>query len=146
MANDLESELKSWCRGEGLDETQALITIVTEEWETNEVEATLETIKGLGRVRVRGKKFNDKLARPMVLCESREVVKGETVPQVATEEFCIKLKGLLQAQGKTMEDLQSLFPSAPSPISSTESILAAVGDLLDKATKPAESGSYGRLR
>lgn len=101
----------------------------------------------------------------MVLCEVREAVKREGVPpevvladgkvwpvivigtaQAATEEFSIKLKVLLQAEGKTMEDLKSLFPSAPLSISSTESILAAVGDLLDKATKPAESGSYGRLR
>uniref|UniRef100_A0A8P4G264 Paraneoplastic antigen Ma-like C-terminal domain-containing protein n=1 Tax=Dicentrarchus labrax TaxID=13489 RepID=A0A8P4G264_DICLA len=45
-----------------------------------------------------------------------------------------------------MEDLKSLFPSASPPTSSTESILRAVGDLLDKTTKPADGGSYGRLR
>ncbi len=162
---ELESELKSWCRGEGLDETHALMTIVPEEVEISEVEETLETIKSLGRVRVRGRNFSARLNRRMVLCESKEIVDKESVPpevvlidgktwpiivigkaQAAAEEFNSKLKGLLQAEGKTMADLKSLFPSTLPPISSTESILAAVGDLLDKATKPADGGSYGRLR
>lgn len=159
-------ELKSWCRGEGLDETHALMTIVPEGVENSEVEATLETIKLLGRVRVRGGIFSAKLNKRMFLCESTGIVTEEGVPtevvppegepwpiivmgkaQAAAEEFSSKLKGLLQAEGKTMEDLQSLFPSTPPPISSTESILAAVGDLLDKTRpKPADSGSYTRLR
>ncbi|KAK0138739.1 hypothetical protein N1851_024723 [Merluccius polli] len=54
---ELVSELKRWCRGEGLDETYALMTIVPEEVEIHEVEETLETIKSLGRVRVRGRNF-----------------------------------------------------------------------------------------
>ncbi|XP_058494566.1 uncharacterized protein LOC131465683 [Solea solea] len=163
---ELVSELKRWCRGEGLDETHALMTIVPEDVEISDVEETLETIKSLGRVRVRGRNFSASLNRRMVLCECKETVNEESVPpeivaidggeawsiiiigkaQAAAEEFNSKLKGLLQAEGKTMEDLKSLFPSTPLPSSSTESILAAVGDLLDKTTKPADGGSYGRLR
>lgn len=46
-----------------------------------------------------------------------------------------------------MEDCNSLFPSSPPLISSTESIIAAVGDLLDKTkVRPADCGSYARLR
>ncbi|XP_053277879.1 paraneoplastic antigen Ma2 homolog [Pleuronectes platessa] len=142
------------------------MTIVPEEVEISAVEATLETIKSFGRVRVRGRNFSARLNQRMVLCESKETVNEESVPpevkpddggeawpviiigkaQAAAEEFNNKLKGLLQAEGKTMEDLQSLFPSTPPPTNSTESILRAVGDLLDKTTKPADGGSYGRLR
>ncbi|KAJ7986493.1 hypothetical protein DPEC_G00340450 [Dallia pectoralis] len=142
------------------------MTIVPEDVELSEVEETLETIKSLGRVRVRGRNFSARLNRRMVLCESRETVHEESVPpevvpidggdawpvfiigraQAAAEEFNSKLKGLLQAEGKTMEDLKSLLPGTPPPTSSTESILRAVGDLLEKTTKPADGGSYGRLR
>ena len=77
---ELVSELKRWCRGEGLDETHALMTIVPEEVEISEVEETLETIKSLGRVRVRGRNFSARLNQRMVLCESRETVNEESVP------------------------------------------------------------------
>ena len=163
---ELVSELKHWCRGEGLDESHALMTVVPEDVEISEVEETLGTIKSLGRVRVRGRNFSARLNQRMVLCESKETVQEESVPTevvpidggeawpviiiggapAAAEEFNSKLKGLLQAEGKTMEDLKSLFPSTPPPTSSTESILRAVGDLLEKTTKPADGGSYGRLR
>uniref|UniRef100_A0A667YF70 CCHC-type domain-containing protein n=1 Tax=Myripristis murdjan TaxID=586833 RepID=A0A667YF70_9TELE len=159
---------KYWCRGEGLEETHALMTIIPEDVEITKVEETLHTIKCLGKVRVRGRNFSARLNRRMVLCESREEVKDDIVPsevvpidggeawpiiiigsteaQAAAEEFNNKLKGLLQAEGKTMEDLKSLFPSAPPPTNSTESILRAVGDFLDKTTKPSDGGSYCRLR
>uniref|UniRef100_A0A8C1X231 Paraneoplastic antigen Ma-like N-terminal domain-containing protein n=1 Tax=Cyprinus carpio TaxID=7962 RepID=A0A8C1X231_CYPCA len=55
---ELVSELKRWCRGEGLDETHAFMTIVPEDVEISEVEEMLETIKSLGRVRVRGRNFS----------------------------------------------------------------------------------------
>ncbi|XP_067220215.1 paraneoplastic antigen Ma2-like [Chanodichthys erythropterus] len=163
---ELVSELKRWCCGEDLDETHALMTIVPEEVEISEVEETEETIKSLGRVRVRGRNFSARLNQRMVLCESKETLQEERVPsevvpvkggemwpviiigeaQMAAEEFNSKLKGLLQAEGKTMEDLKSLFPSTPPPTTSTEFILRAVRDLLEKTTKPADGGSYGRLR
>ncbi|KAI3370897.1 hypothetical protein L3Q82_007406 [Scortum barcoo] len=150
----------------GLDETHALMTIVPEDVEIGEVEETLASIKSLGRVRVRGRNFNARLNRRMVLCESRETVREKSVPtevvpidggeawpviiigdtEAAAEEFNSKLRGLLQAEGKTIEDLKSLLPSAFRSTSSTESILHAVGDLLDKTTKPADGGNYGRLR
>ena len=141
---ELVSELKRWCRGEGLDETHLLMTIVPEDVEISEVEETLGTIKSLGRVRVRGRNFSARLNRRMVLCECTETVNEASVPpevvaidggeawpviiigkvQAAAEEFNSKLKGLLQAEGKTMEDLKTLFPSTPPPASSTESILS----------------------
>uniref|UniRef100_A0A3Q2SPC9 Uncharacterized protein n=1 Tax=Fundulus heteroclitus TaxID=8078 RepID=A0A3Q2SPC9_FUNHE len=164
--SELVSELKCWCRGEALDQTHSLMTIVPEDVEISEVEERLGTIKSLGRVRVRGRNFSARLNRRMVLCECKESVNEERVPsevvamdggeawpviiigkaQAAAEEFNSKLQGLLHSEGKTMEDLKSLFPSTPPPTSSTESILRAVGDFLDKTSKPADGGSYGRLR
>nr|XP_057906640.1 uncharacterized protein LOC131104002 [Doryrhamphus excisus]XP_057906648.1 uncharacterized protein LOC131104002 [Doryrhamphus excisus] len=163
---ELVSELKRWCRGEGLSVTHALMTIVPEEVEMSKVEETLETIKSLGRVRVRGKNFSARLDSRMVLCETRETVKDPSVPpevvpidggeawpiiivgevQAAAEEFNDKLKGLLVAEGKTMEDLKSLFHRSEPSTSSTESILRAVGDLLDKTTNPSDGGHHVRLR
>ena len=166
LLQELVPELKRWCRGEGLSLTHALMTIVPEDVEMTKVEETLQTIKCLGRVQVRGKMFSVKLDSRMVLCETRETVKDPSVPpevvpidggeawpiiivgeaQAAAEEFNDKLKGLLAAEGKTIEDLKSLFPSTDPPESSTESILRAVGDLLDKTTKPSDGGHYVRLR
>lgn len=125
---ELMSELKRWCHGEGLDETHALMTIVPEDVEISEVEETMGTIKCLGRVLVCGRNFSARLNQRMILCECKEVVREESV--------------LPEVVGKTLEDLKSLFPKTPLPTSSTESILAAVGDLLDKATKPVDGGSY----
>lgn len=142
------------------------MTIIPEDVKISEVEETLETIKSLGRVRVRGRNCSARLNRRMVLCETKETVKEESFPsevvpvdggearpviiigetQVAAEEFNTKLLGLLQAEGKTMEDLKSLLPNESPPPSSTESILCAIGDLMDKTTKPGDGGSYGRLR
>ena len=46
-----------------------------------------------------------------------------------------------------MEDLHSLFnTTGQQPPSPTESILRALGDLIDKTKSPSEQGSYRRLR
>ncbi|XP_060792615.1 paraneoplastic antigen Ma1 homolog [Neoarius graeffei] len=117
--------------------------IIPEDVEISEVEDTLETIKSLGRETVK----EESVPIEVVSIDGGEawpvIIMGEA--QAAAEEFKSKLKGLLQAEGKTMEDLKSLFPSASPPTSSTESILHTVGDLLDKTTKPTDGGSYGQL-
>lgn len=57
-------------------------------------------------------------------------------------DFNSKLIALLQAEGKSMEDVHALL--TPQPFSPIEAILCAVGDL---SAKPAnESGGYRRLR
>ncbi|XP_054916007.1 paraneoplastic antigen Ma2 homolog [Poeciliopsis prolifica] len=169
----LTTELKGWCRGEGLEEAKALLVVVPEDVEIAKIEETLETIKCLGRVRVRGRQSHTSLSCHMVLCECRENIPRENAPtevlepdsgqrwpivtledeSPASNDFAQKVKSLLETEGKTMEDIQSLFskPAQPQhhsdpPINSTESILQAVGDLLEKTRKPQAEGGYRRLR
>ena len=59
MASTLADTLRKWCRGEGLDESRALLTVVPENTEISVIEETLQTIKCLGRVRVRGRILSD---------------------------------------------------------------------------------------
>ncbi|XP_017291689.1 paraneoplastic antigen Ma2 homolog [Kryptolebias marmoratus] len=146
--------------------------MVPEEVEIAKIEKTLETIKCLGRVRVRGRQFHTSLSCRMVLCECRENVPRENAPKevlepdsgqrwpivtmdrdAASDDFTQKVKSLLDTEGKTMEDIQNLVTSSTPPrhnsdlpVNSTESILQAVGDLLEKTRKPQAEGGYRRLR
>uniref|UniRef100_A0A8C6KWV7 CCHC-type domain-containing protein n=1 Tax=Nothobranchius furzeri TaxID=105023 RepID=A0A8C6KWV7_NOTFU len=161
-----------WCRGEGLEEAKALLVLVPEEVEIAQIEETMETIKCLGRVRVRGRLFHTPLSCLMVLCECKQSIPKDNVPKevldphtgekwpivtlnecAAPDDFAVKLKSLLDTEGRTIEDLQRLFisPAPPQPssdpsINSTESVLQAVGDFLEKARKPQAEGGYRRLR
>lgn len=161
---ELAVELKSWCRGEGLEEAKSLMVMVPEDVEIAEIEKTLENIKCLGRVRVRGRMFNTSQCRVMVLCESKEECTDNVPPEVfhaesgqfwavitlrettAVEDFSCKLRTLLDTEGKTMEDVKGLMPEMTYRGNSTESILQAVGDLLEKTNKPQLEGGYRRLR
>ncbi|KAK7909563.1 hypothetical protein WMY93_014247 [Mugilogobius chulae] len=143
---NLIAELKGWCRGEGLEETKALMVMVPEEAEVAKIEETVGTVKCFGRVRVRGRLFHTSMNCLMVLCECREEFSHEDVPkevidsqsgqswqiitvseQVPADDFAVKLQTLLAAEGKTMDDVK-------------------VGDLLEKTRKPQAEGGYRRLR
>uniref|UniRef100_A0A3B4BYA9 CCHC-type domain-containing protein n=1 Tax=Pygocentrus nattereri TaxID=42514 RepID=A0A3B4BYA9_PYGNA len=163
---ELVTTLQGWCRGEGLDEAHALLVIVPEDTDISEVEDALQTVKCLGRVRVRGRTFNSKLSSLMVLCECRECLTAAHVPAEvkssrglerwpivtmsetpsSATQFSQKLLNLLKTEGKTIEDLHTVFPQPNCPTSPTESILRAVADLLDKTRPQHEGGSYRRLR
>uniref|UniRef100_A0AAZ1XYU0 Paraneoplastic antigen Ma-like N-terminal domain-containing protein n=1 Tax=Oreochromis aureus TaxID=47969 RepID=A0AAZ1XYU0_OREAU len=55
-SNVSQPNLANWCRGKGLDQAHAILVIgVPEEEEISTVEETLEQVKTLGKVRVRGK-------------------------------------------------------------------------------------------
>ncbi|KAL7886895.1 hypothetical protein AOLI_G00046160 [Acnodon oligacanthus] len=62
------------------------------------------------------------------------------------DNFSSKLQGLMKSEGKTMEDIQALFNTPQSQSASPESIIHAVGELLDKTMKPAETGGYRQLQ
>jgi len=149
MAYTLINKLKKWCRGEGLDESHTLLTVVPENTEIAVIEETIQTIKCLGQVRVGGRICHDTDNEVLVLCECREKVTAENVPQevVAPEglaawpiiircnepspqdDFNVKLNALLQTEGKTLNDVQALF-TEPQPIPSPEeSLIRAVANL-----------------
>uniref|UniRef100_A0A8C6TUB1 Uncharacterized protein n=1 Tax=Neogobius melanostomus TaxID=47308 RepID=A0A8C6TUB1_9GOBI len=167
MANTLVDKLKRWCRGEAIEESYALLTVVPEDTDVATIELALQTIKCLGRVRVRGRIMSDSNDKVYVLCQSREKVVAEQVPYEVQpyegaeawpiitafdtpspeDDFNMKLRTLLQAEGKTFSDVQALFTESQPTSSSAESLIRAVTDLLDKTSKPAsESGGYRRLR
>uniref|UniRef100_A0A3B4FMQ1 Uncharacterized protein n=1 Tax=Pundamilia nyererei TaxID=303518 RepID=A0A3B4FMQ1_9CICH len=123
---ELAAELKSWCRGEGLEEAKALLVLVPEEVEIAQIEETLETIKCLGRVRVRGHLFHTPLSCLMVLCECKQSIPKDNAPKEVLDH-------LLDTEGRTMEDIY-------------KSVLQVVGDFLEKAHKPQAEGGYWRLR
>ncbi|XP_051788195.1 paraneoplastic antigen Ma1 homolog [Erpetoichthys calabaricus] len=163
---ELVSELKKWCRGEGLSEAHGLLVIVPEDVEIAHIEEILGTIKCLGRVRVRGRIFNMELNSLMVLCECKNALTAESVPPevhlpegreawslvimdrapAADENFHTKLKLLMQAEGKTMEDIKALLPGAQKSTSSADSVIQAFGDLLEKTNRPSTEGGYRHLR
>ncbi|XP_016432065.1 paraneoplastic antigen Ma1 homolog [Sinocyclocheilus rhinocerous] len=100
----------------------------------------------------------------MVLFECREVIDPARIPaellrpdgeesckvvvapvDVSASEFSKKLSKFLMDEGKSMTDIQALF--SPQSSSSPESIIRAVGELLEKTTKPSgETNAYRRLR
>ncbi|XP_063746163.1 paraneoplastic antigen Ma2-like [Eleginops maclovinus] len=164
---ELVSELKGWCRGEVLDEAHALMVLIREDVEVTQIEETLHTVKCLGRVRVRGRNYNMRRNRYMILCECREDLKRENVPaevmptdgneawpivivgealSAPVDSFSELLAGAQQAEERTGEKPQSRSPTPVSPSSQTESILRALGDLLDKTKPTIDHGSYRRLR
>lgn len=164
---ELVSDLKGWCRGEGLDENRALLVLIPEDAPVAKVPEILQTVEGLGKICVVGRMYNMRRKKFMILCESKEIAAEEVPPWITPpgdeeawpiiivaeeetpeteEEFSQKLAGLLHAEGKTKEDLKSMLNTEESPTGPTESILRALGDLLDKMKPPTEQGSYRRLR
>ncbi|XP_057685184.1 paraneoplastic antigen Ma1 homolog [Corythoichthys intestinalis] len=125
------------------------------------IEETVQTIKALGRVWVRGKMFDTQTQTLTVLCECREEVDSSKVPpelisptsggrwtvvvkHPQQDDFSEKLAKFLEVEGKTLEDIttESTSGSDWNP----ESIIRAVGDVLRQSPKPTESHNYHRLR
>ncbi|XP_051988688.1 paraneoplastic antigen Ma2 homolog [Xyrauchen texanus] len=163
----LREELRGWCKGEALNEDYAVMVVIPEERDIAQIEETMQTIKCLGRVRVRDRIFKEKLQCFLVLCESKEKVDPKEVPpeisltsgteswQIVTssgvddssDDFSKKLKTLLHSEGKTFEDIQAMFTPSDAGIPTPDDIIRAVGDLLEKTGKISnESGGYRRLR
>ena len=45
---ELVSALKGWCRGEVVEEAQAVMVLIQEDVDTNAIEETMQTVKCLG--------------------------------------------------------------------------------------------------
>lgn len=158
-------ELRGWCKGESMREDHALMVVTPEYLEITQIEETMQTIKCLGRVRVRGRMFRDNLKCFLVLskeCIDPNLVPPEVLPgfgaepwkivivsgeDTSSEDFAKKVHNLLQSKGRTAEDLQAMFSSTVSENSSPDAIILAVGDLLEKTGKTlSETVGYRRLR
>ena len=167
MSQSAQLELSNWCRGEGISVKHALMLYgVSEEEDISAIEQVVETIKILGKVRVRGKMFDTKTQTVTVLCESREEIDPTRVPlelnsptesvswtiAIAqpqtddTDNFSEKLAQFLQDEGRTMDDIPTVKPSGSEWTNNPESIIRAVGEVLRQSPKSSESNHYRRLR
>ncbi|KAJ8390645.1 hypothetical protein AAFF_G00102510 [Aldrovandia affinis] len=144
-------ELREWCQGESLDEDHAILAVVTKDCEVAQIEETLETVKALGRVRVRGRRLNTKRDCLTVLCECREKLDPTKVPSEVIHPTygdwpIIMIAGCPVSDEGEQTPVKVLLDTASSS-GSAESIIRAVGDMLSKMNKPTgESSSYRRLR
>ncbi|KAM9385753.1 paraneoplastic antigen Ma1 homolog [Pholidichthys leucotaenia] len=149
---ELVKGLRQWCQGESPEEDHRLLVLVPKGVEIAKVEETLETVKALGRVRVRGRMYNNKLDWLSVLCECREKIDPTKIPSEVKDPttdiswpVIVAVKCSTPA-GDAPNSLRVLLDTAASS-SSAESIIRAVGDVLLKMEKPSgENSSYRCLR
>ncbi|XP_048884939.1 paraneoplastic antigen Ma1 homolog [Brienomyrus brachyistius] len=162
----LQAELGVWCGEELVDPSHAILLLgVPAEAEIEHIEATVETVKVLGRVRVRSTKPGPTQNTMSVLCECRENIDVTRLPTTLKPSggdqtweivagkrpdptaFSTKLSDFLLSEGKSMSDLQSMFTSLSTSATSPESIIRAMGEVLEKSAKQStDSSSYRRLR
>ncbi len=57
------------------------------------------------------------------------------------QTFSSKLQKLMKEEGKTMSDVKAFFSREPMEGSSPDSIIRAVGDLLEKTMKPSSDNN-----
>lgn len=75
------TQLRHWCKGEGINPAHAiLVKDVPEDTEITFIEETLQSLKALGRVRVRGRMYDPHCQGLTVLYEYIERVNTKTVP------------------------------------------------------------------
>ncbi|XP_052387224.1 uncharacterized protein LOC127934090 [Carassius gibelio] len=164
----LQAELDNWCQKAIIDQKHAVLLLgVPADVEGPLIEETMQTVKALGRVRVRDCKEGLTPGFLLVLCECKEVVDPSRVPEEVIPErggapwkmivaksaegppagFAEKLSKLLTQEGKSFTDLQAMFSTPSSNAGSPEAIIRAVGELLEKTSKPvSDGGAYRRLR
>ena len=150
--SELVTELREWCEGEALEEDHVLLVLIPKGVEVEQIEQTLETVKALGRVRVRGRRYHRKLDRVVTLCECREPIDPTKVPpEVKHITSDMSWPVIVASEKSTLDEeaqppLKSLLDASASN-SSAESIILAVGEVLSKVGKPSgENSSYRRLR
>ncbi len=168
----LPAELTSWCKDVGLEEKHAVMLFnVPADTEVAVIEDVMQGVKVLGRIRVRDTRKGPTSHTMLVLCECKQAVDvtrlpsqmtpdetgepwavvvvsaKETLPDVSSEGFTEKISKFLMGEGKSVADIQALFTPRSSDAGSAESIIRAVGEILEKTSKPSgDSSAYRRLR
>lgn len=154
------AQLRHWCKGEGLNPSHAiLLKDVPEDTEIEVIERTLQSIKVLGRVKVRGRMYDPQSKCLTVLCECREKVNTKAIPLDILADGSNspwRIIGHLEEEDGSVDQLVAddwqasqtdLGPAATLQASTPEAIIRAVGDLLQNTSKPAsDNSSYRRLR
>ncbi|XP_067293892.1 uncharacterized protein [Pseudorasbora parva] len=174
LANDpcLQAELTRWCKDVAIDETHALMLLnVPVHTEVAEIEEVMEAVKALGRVRVRDTREGPTSTSLLVLCECRHAIDSKRIPpemlwgekkepwpviviqtqgsasETAAGGFTAKFTKFLKEEGKSLSDVQALFSPHSAADCSPESIIRAMGEVLEKTVKlPSDSNAYRRLR
>lgn len=156
----LLAELSKWCKE--VDNHGILLIGVPAKTDVAFIEETVQTVKAFGRVCVKDSRSGSSPNATLVLCECKEVIDPAHIPPellptegeeawkvvVALAEVPIsEFSKFLSEEGKSMSDLQALFTQSTSTASSPESIIRAVGELLEKTSKPlTDASAYHRLR
>ncbi|XP_041837251.1 uncharacterized protein LOC121637270 [Melanotaenia boesemani] len=161
-------ELLNWVTDAKVDPANALIlSNVPTEASVADITESLEAVKVLGRVRYTSRKLVSQLQQDMTLCMCQNPVDPKTAPPeiyplsggnpwkvtllthaiAPPEDFTLKVMNLLQSEGKSLTDLQSLIePSIPAQSDPT-SIIRAVGELLEKTMRPPpDNNTFRKLR
>lgn len=90
------AQLQNWCKGEGINPSHAiLVKDVPEDTAIDFLEETLQSIKALGRVKVRGRMYDPQCQALSVLCECREKVNTKAIPLACYQKGVIHHGGFL---------------------------------------------------
>ena len=172
MATQRESqialELSSWCSEAGIDPNRAFVLHdVPADIDQTDIEETAETVKAFGRVKVRDIRLDTQTSNSLVLCECRQDVHPDRIPPhlqplnggfvwkvslfvestSPADDFMAKLNKLMKEEGKTVNDVHAMLSTDVPRENSPESIIRAVGDLLEKTMRPtSENNAFRRLR
>lgn len=138
----------NWCKGEGVDPTHALVvTNVPEGLSVDAIEETLNTVKRLGRVKVKGRMFNPETQCLVVLCICSEAVNPSVLPPEV-----MPISGGDPWSLSKPEAPHSDVGDRPAETSTSDTqlnaLLKTVGDILEKVPRPVptENTAFRRLR
>lgn len=166
-----QDTLRGWCKGEELDLAHAiLIAGVAEDVNISQIEELMQTVHCWGRVRVRGRTYSVEAGCLLVLCECKEETKPQIVPPEVrsddgtavwhivvvdprpdssdvSDDFVGKLHSFLQAEGKTVADLQDYVATSAPTKGTAEFFIHAMAEVMKQSNRSmAESHRYRRLR
>lgn len=153
-----QQTLHNWCKGEWFDPCHAIFIVgVPEGVNVGDIEELMQTVRCWGR----------DVGGLLVFCECKESIKPQvTPPEVRSDDgtifcqivmadvgpgkstdFVDKLKSFLQAEGKTIDDLQGYVAGSSTPKNAEESILLTMAEVMKQSSRSLFEGhSYRRLR